>query len=1146
MAPTPLPLGPFDLTDVAGRGASGEVWRGRHRDHGVEVAIKLLPPAPIGATRADRVFHNEVRQAARLDHPGIVVILDMGVVTAALARDTGGVVPEGSRFIAMEYASQGALDRRPPRTWEAARDLLDQVLSALAHAHARGVLHRDIKPANILLAGPRDLRPGVRLTDFGIAHAWEERAGDEPIPAGTAAFMAPEQVRGDGRSQGPWTDLYALGCVGWWMVCGRAPFGGLSTDEVLQAHLAGVLPPFAPRLSHPDGLAGWLGRLLARRPADRFANAADAAQALRALGEAPLQSALETGDHAAEPPRTTLPDLELNTLPIEIFEEDTAALAARMAPLAAPPSLAPTRLPPWRHPHAQRPAYHLMGAGLSLLGVRALPLVGRDREMDAIWSDLAALLRDRRPRAVRIEGGPGVGKTALSQAVASRAAELGATLTLVATHDPISTPADGLSRMLARHLGLVGLDPTEIEARLPTLEAVHPGLVEAVGAAALVTLLQPSGDQPAGAARFEGAPQSARFTLLLRVLRHLARERPLVLRLEDVHHSAETQTFVSWLLERRADAPPLCCLMTARTGEDGRDATPVPAPGTRVIHLAPLTEDAHLDLISALLPLEPDLARAVAARTEGNPLFAVELVSGWARRALLVAGPAGFALRPGADRSLPEGIEDSWRDRVDRVLAHHLPDSDRQPAHLALGLAATLGRDVDEAEWAAACAHLDLPLPPSLAGALVAGGLAELTPGGLRLCHNLLRESILNELRRRATPPACTAPAPRCWRRAPWARRQDAARIGRHRVAAGDWDRALGPLARAITEAIHEGELGEAEALLEERGAALAALGDRPEAQVVQDLDGLKLLLLRGRFDAGAAEADALVARAQTWPAHQARALRFAGMIAEKQSDLARAEACFEAAEAAARRAGDSEELAASIEHRGTVARRRGFSTAALGHLQEALRLYEALDSPARRADCLTEIGAALIVADDLEAAARTLRQASELYQQAGYPVGRMQSLNNLGDARRRQGRLDEAEVAYRAALGLSERAGTHFGVVIRANLGLTRLAAGRMAQARATLEPCLDEALGGGRRGVAVYLHLALLSCVAEEGDWASFDHHLQAATLLLRELDLADPELQALAEGATQAAKEAGQPQRAATTRALSAGLKARLAAG
>src|SRR5688572_30615768 len=163
----PFRLGPYDVFRQLGRGGMGVVWEARLRASDELVALKVLTAAGAADPAFVALFENEARSVAALDHPNIVTILDYGRVPDADADGAG--LPAGTPFLAMEVAIGGTLSDPGPvdRSWDGVRALLLALLSALGHAHARGVVHRDLKPANVLLDSTRT---EPRLTDFGLAH----------------------------------------------------------------------------------------------------------------------------------------------------------------------------------------------------------------------------------------------------------------------------------------------------------------------------------------------------------------------------------------------------------------------------------------------------------------------------------------------------------------------------------------------------------------------------------------------------------------------------------------------------------------------------------------------------------------------------------------------------------------------------------------------------------------------------------------------------------------------------------------------------------------------------------------------------------------------------------------------------------------
>jgi serine/threonine protein kinase len=269
-----LLVGRYVIVDRIGRGSMGRVYRARQPILGRDVALKMIDARQVRDDRVVARFRREMRMAGRLDHPNVVRAYD-----ADLSGD--------QLFIAMELVRGASLEdhlrRRgalPPA--EVAR-CAAQAASGLAHAHARGVIHRDVKPSNILV----DERGTVRVLDFGLGVLAEREdpdgfATEAAYVVGTANFLSPEQACGrplDGRS-----DLYSLGCTMYYLLTGTLPFQGGSSMERIAARLVGKAAPIDElRPGLPRELVEAVERLMARRPEDRFRDAAEATAELRRL-----------------------------------------------------------------------------------------------------------------------------------------------------------------------------------------------------------------------------------------------------------------------------------------------------------------------------------------------------------------------------------------------------------------------------------------------------------------------------------------------------------------------------------------------------------------------------------------------------------------------------------------------------------------------------------------------------------------------------------------------------------------------------------------------------------------------------------------------------------------------------------------------
>jgi outer membrane murein-binding lipoprotein Lpp len=287
----------YEVLGVLGHGGMGVVYKARQVALNRLVALKMiLAGAHAGPTRLAR-FRLEAETAARLQHPNIVQIYEVGE-------------HDGQPFLALELVDGGSLARKlagTPLPPSQAGRLVETLARAMHAAHQCGIVHRDLKPANILLARsdrPEAIRLGSspeeagpyepKITDFGLAKRLDEAVARTQSGAilGTASYMAPEQATGNTKEIGPAADVYALGGILYEALTGRPPFLGTTLLETLeQVRSQEPVPPSSLQPKVPRDLETITLKCLAKEPARRYCTAGELAADLnRYLAGKPIQA----------------------------------------------------------------------------------------------------------------------------------------------------------------------------------------------------------------------------------------------------------------------------------------------------------------------------------------------------------------------------------------------------------------------------------------------------------------------------------------------------------------------------------------------------------------------------------------------------------------------------------------------------------------------------------------------------------------------------------------------------------------------------------------------------------------------------------------------------------------------------------------
>jgi predicted ATPase len=601
----------YRVIDTLGAGGMGVVYLVEDPRLARRAAVKLLPANLTSDPERTRRFEHEAHIASSLNHPNIVTIYDIGH-------------SEAGQYIAMELVAGETL-RTLCRHPAPCRDVFAwsaQIAQALAVAHAAGIVHRDLKPENVMVRGDGY----VKLLDFGLAQLDAARhdavTGFATAPGavlGTLRYMSPEQTRGE--RLGPATDLFSLGLVMYELATARHPFHAPTLPALLMA-LAhdDPAPPSSLRPDLPSGFDDLVLGLLAKDPAGRPA-AADVATAL---------TALERGQ------------------PIELGSP-AAGQSASTADVANP-----------------------------------AVFIGRDRELELMRAAFASA-RQGRGRLIAIAGEAGIGKTTLTE---SFIAEQGRSTSFRLAHGRCSERVAGT------------------EAYLPWLEALdtmrrHTPTGSRAGAepmAAMIRRLAPTwhaqlapldsehGSDASIAASLRGASQERLKRELAGLLEAAAREQPLVVVLEDLHWADVSTIDLLAFVGSRLATMAVLVVTTYRHSELTLAQSPfiairqdLQARGVASeLRLDFLNQDditAYLDAEFTGHDLPADLAAMIRSRTEGSPLFMVDLLRYLRDRGAIARVDDRWVLTDGVaaiSRDLPESL----RGMIERKLGQ-LTEADR-------------------------------------------------------------------------------------------------------------------------------------------------------------------------------------------------------------------------------------------------------------------------------------------------------------------------------------------------------------------------------------------------------------------------------------------------------------------------------------
>jgi eukaryotic-like serine/threonine-protein kinase len=951
----------YEVVATIGEGGMGIVYQCRDQVTRQTVALKRVM-VPEGQVVADYMtwFYKESRALAALDHPGIV-----------RARDFGQLV-DGSPYLVMDLVRGVSLHDLIhtrlafPVVWS----ITDQILAALAHAHARGIVHGDLKPSNVLVQELDGQPPRVRILDFGLA--WlKQDPHDERLDgtkalefaphagAGTPGYMAPEQIQHEMHHVCGATDLYALGCILYRQLGGRAPFKGES-EQLLRKHAFEKPPELRPVVALPEGTTEFVTRMLAKRPWDRWEFAAEARAEWARLRPA--------------------------------AEVDPAIWRLPIRPRATEDGGTPTHASVRRASGLRVAAVAERAPGL--LSLRPSPLVGRD-DIRTTLLDLTEDVVEGRGaphRLVVLTGPAGVGKSRIAEWLCETVHEDGTMVPLRARYRNISTSLDGMLGAVTLYYNFERVERDTIERSLLARWKIgrndNQGRTWVAGVAEWLRPLGPMSDEPIGPSgmRFALDTLETRRMVVRYTLRRIARNKPVLLWLDDLQHASDIA--IEGLFDFLEEAPPQRVLIVAtlRSEELNLETRAVAhlqklreRLDGQVVEIKPMAFEETCALLKASLPLDDAAAQEAARRSRGNPLFALQQLHAWALGGNLELVDGLYRVPNEVLALRPQTTAELWDSRVAAMPAEH-----RVGAYAA----ASLGGDIRRAVLHALLGALSLPADPVIQSLQNAEIVLPRGAGRYMWPHALLYEHLNRELLARDDSRRILRAASEALRHHPFATTR---RVVRQRaqnlLQAGDPESAAGLLFEHMQRAWS---------------------GARDPSAALADLE-----LLKGKLQGH------LLALKHRW---QAEALRHVARPGEAAMHAEIARSGFQ-------EAGDKENLAQALRLLGQLRSEQGNSAAGLQLVEQAHRIFAELDHVEGQAQCEAAVGEIHYMLGHYDEARRAGELGERHFAELKQPLGRGQCLLLLSWLEHSEGMLERARRVASDARAEFGRCGYRLGM---------------------------------------------------------------------------------------------------------------------
>ena len=911
----------YEVRSVLGEGGMGIVYRCFDRHRGVDVALKQVT-VPEGSSTDDYLawFYKEARALATLDHPGIVHATDFGQLMG------------GSPYLVMEFVTGASLhdlghvQLSYPVIWS----IVDQILDALAHAHARRVIHGDLKPSNVIVESRPRRPPRVHILDLGLAWLKEDPHDErldgtkamEFLPhagAGTPGYMAPEQIKHEMHHVSGATDLYALGCLLFRLLSGRAPFVG-DTKELLHQHAFDEAPPLSSAIEVPAMTAEFVRRLLCKRPWERYEFAAEARRVWKVLS-----------------PQWPLPPTAWDWPELE-------------QPVAHGPRKPSARPPRRLRATSERPT--------GLLGIRPSPLVGRQDIRSRLLQIARQVASGEGPphRLVLLLGPAGVGKSRIAEWLCTAVHEEGRMVPLPVRYQRLRSASNGMLGAVVQYFNFERVDRATIEESLLARWGAGESDTELrawiAGAAEWLRPTPPGADHVLGptGVRFRVDSPGVRRQITRFTIRKIAAGRPLLFFLDDLHNASEMVVDGLLRIHETEQDQRIFMVATVRT-EDVQLASPIAnalrhlrsALEGEVLQVLPMNREDTCSLLRASLPLDDEAVMEAARRSRGFPLFALQQLHAWAHAGDLQFADGTYRVPREVLAVRPQTTADLWDARLGSL---------GEAEQLAACAVATLGIDMRVVVIVALLADLGLSPGPCIDALRHAEIILPRGSERYTWPHALLQEHLLLRLSSRLDADGIFHAAARALEHHPL--------VGTHRV-----------VRQRVVNLLSANRPDEAAAIffdfLEQ-----SSHGTLQPRAALDDLD-----LFEGRLRGSSA------ARHDRW---RAEVLRYAGTALQAKEYAERARVALE-------RLDDESSLAHCLRLLGQLDSNLGNLTDGLRLVEMALSVFERINDVLGMAQCEAAIAEIAYLQGNYERARTAADRGADHFAAQGRTLGRGQCM---------------------------------------------------------------------------------------------------------------------------------------------------------